>query len=280
MNNRIIKAALTAAVASSAFNVSAGMLSHDYYQSLGDQQFHYVITNGSLYAAPGGSNSSEVVENQTLRVHFRSDTEGMTNRQLNCTENNDIEGEPESWRAEEVNTYLSLANGQTTENSDLNGRFCEIDIGPQGEVLGGWVQNTDVEFEGIGAPIHSIIVMDSPRRTYAWFGSSCNTDVGGPAVSITTAIETEAWYQEKLAEDGEVTVQEMEGPGSPAKPQGCTLFGISNVVIGQCDPREADTDACVTNLAKSVPVPAFAAAALGLGLLGITYLSGRRRLQA
>lgn len=52
----------------------------------------------------------------------------------------------------------------------------------------------------------------------------------------------------------------------------CTLTGIGTVKYFTCDTG----DTC-GNFEKSVPVPAFAAAILALGLAGITYTSSRRR---
>lgn len=122
--------------------------------------------------------------------------------------------------------------------------------------------------------------MDSPRRTFAWLGSTCDDtgNPGGPPVTIATALATGALYDQLIEENGEVQGGELDShPDAPAKPIGCTMFGITKVVIGQCDPIEATTKNCIANIAKSVPVPAFAAAALGLGLLGITYVTSRRR---
>lgn len=279
----LLKTAIAATASLIASQAPAGMLTHDHYKARGDQQFHYVISNGSLYEANGGSNTSEEVENQTLRVHFRSATEGVTNRNLSCSEpdGDHTEGLEESWRAEEVNTWLTLAGGQTSENSQLNAFDCDIDIGPQGEVLGGWTLNTSVSFSGIGAPIHTVQLLTVPRRTIAWFGPcDAQGSPGGPPVDINTALATNALFDQLMEQNGQVAPGELDThPNAPTKPTGCTVFGITKMSLGQCDPWEATTKACIANIAKQVPVPAFAAAALGLGLLGITWLTARRKAQ-
>lgn len=55
-------------------------------------------------------------------------------------------------------------------------------------------------------------------------------------------------------------------------PAGCRVTGRLNWKYFTCDPK----DPCGAS-GKAVPVPALAAATLGLGLVGITYLTSRRR---
>ena len=80
--------------------------------------------------------------------------------------------------------------------------------------------------------------------------------------------------------DMESTIADFEAGthtiGTPVNgASGCVSSGWTEVSYLNCD--SDSTDSVCGELQKAVPVPAFAAAALGLGLFGITYLTARRR---
>ncbi len=271
MNKTVLQSAIVAASVVGASQATAGALSFDTYGALGNTQYHSEMVHVSLYAGADGSATTNTTESQTLWLSQRDATEGLTNRTINCA--NDASGNPinvgESWQAFANNTYLSVYGGQIPTPQGLFSGACEIDIGAQGEVLGGYQTSIPTSFTAF--TISSFTLYDTPRRVVSYVGTCAGIDV-------TTAQATSALYDSEIA-SGPIAPGGLDQP-SIGLPAGCTTNGISRVALGYCDPVESDAAACQTGSSKAVPVPAFAAGALAVGLAGISLLTGRRKNKA
>lgn len=129
----------------------------------------------------------------------------------------------------------------------------------EGKIIGGWMQM---------------------RSDYTPFGASVLCQMFDFDNQVATSYEGDPLLGG--ADTCQITIDQVRGIQDPANPAAGNPAGWVATVdvnyISEFDYVTCDTSrACGASGAKAVPVPAFAAAALGLGLLGVTLVTGRRR---
>ena len=239
MKKNILTSAIYAAAAIATVTSGSAMAYDSDITITGEraQEFHF--TRGDFAYADNGTSS---VGGEFVQIY----------KILNATPN-----------AQAVDTYAK-ANGdaatgivtQEVSRVFLPALPAEIDNGTgveptawdlttdvQGKITGGWVFN-ESNSPSTGEPVYNFNSFDKRRAI------TLNVCTGGePTIGDAEAV--------------------MDGGAVPA---GCTLTHHGDLAYETCDL----TDEC-GQLSKSVPVPAFAAAALALGLAGITLVTSRRR---
>ncbi|RZV49361.1 MAG: hypothetical protein EX270_12800, partial [Pseudomonadales bacterium] len=152
---------------------------------------------------------------------------------------------------------------------------CNVTFGATGEITNGYIRQelfaTGPSSEGGFGNIYGAQLWSAPRRTITWNGDNCDSSGLSNAVVEQAARDISADYDAKIAAGTPI------GPGGLITPTelqavNCTTFSITPFSLGYCDPVSTfgNLDACKGAVAKAVPVPAFAAGILGLGLMGIT----------
>lgn len=149
---------------------------------------------------------------------------------------------------------------QNTENPDTYPDIHDICTDAEGKITGGWYGF--FALNPLSQP--RFVITDWDQNWSIGFG---NGTTGTQFQSVPTIAEVKTILTDVIA--GNVPAAGYTGYG----PLGdWEVTGVAQVAYETCDPNFE-----CGQFGKSVPVPAFAAAALGLGLLGITYLTGRRR---
>ena len=133
----------------------------------------------------------------------------------------------------------------------------KIETNAIGKITAGWWL-ADTTFNGVTV-IGFVNLSDSSAGT----GASLTTYYSNPAGIATVDIDCFL--------DGDSTDCGIDNGGGGAD------FANGDVVFSNYTDASYITEACDEISGKAVPMPAFAAAALGLGLVGVTVLTGRRR---
>lgn len=284
MKKQLKLAAAVAAAAGISSGASAGILSANTWQVLYDGETATLSANAAaLYLAftgsspPGTPGTGETI-NITQFFSDGCDASGNNCNQLknythNCT--NTLLGDPGT-----TSTLLALTNVQGVNqpfSSTAGAPGCSLDFGGNGEITGGWIRQELFTHPQLGN-IYGVQLWTPPRRTITWFGGSCDSSTLTNAQILAAGQAISDDYDAQIAANGSIPAF---GILPPAELSGtnCSPLSVTPFSLGYCDPESphGNPDNCIANLAKAVPVPAFAAAALGLGLVGVTYLTSRRR---
>lgn len=160
------------------------------------------------------------------------------------------------------------AGFQNTGNVDAIPTRANLCTDAEGKITGGTYGFFATGITGI----NSYVISDWDARVAAAFqGGTAGVSVPFGNLPTTAAAQAAiATYKSGTAQGPGPYV----GPGFDAG-AGDTPWGL--VALIDIAYTTCDTVTECGQFGKSVPVPAFAAASLGLGLLGITYLTGRRR---
>ena len=148
----------------------------------------------------------------------------------------------------------------------------DVNMGNTGEIVDGWGSAGSFDLGG-GLFVTPIFNFTPPRAQVDFFGSGCTS--GGIAALVPAAEEAYSLVRSTLDAGGSYAAGALETEMT-LLPADCQVTFVSPMALGQCDPT-VGSDVCASNLEKAVPMPALAAAVLGLGLFGITYLTSRRR---
>lgn len=171
------------------------------------------------------------------------------------------------------NTYVpqiaapyAAAGFQNTENLDATPTVSSICTNSEGQITGGYYGFFALGVTGINSYI--VTSWDS-KVAVAYQGGTAGAV--SPFGNLPSFADTQTLI-DTYKSGGTASIGPYPGPAAGAGDTSWDLAGFIDVAYTTCD---VSTEC--GQFGKSVPVPAFAAAALGLGLLGITYLTGRRR---
>lgn len=140
--------------------------------------------------------------------------------------------------------YNPIANATGTGGSGSTVEVCDLMQAPNGKILSGHYVSQSV----YNGTTFDVFYSLSLRKAVSMEG--CTTPPT-PAEAITSF---------SLVDPSTYAINS------------CVIASFANLNYHTCD-----TTLECGQFEKSIPVPAFAAATLGLGLVGLTYLSGRRR---
>lgn len=149
---------------------------------------------------------------------------------------------------------------------------CELETDPEGKIIGGYLQQfIDTTAVG-GGPACGIY--DLTERRLMSLQSFSGVDASGNPITSADSCDITVEQVRAVVTDGDYAGFDF---ANFAFPNG-TIVNVSGpIAVGTCDPLTAGSDC--GGSAKAVPVPAFAAASLGLGLVGVTLLTrGRKRV--
>lgn len=239
---------------------------------------HFITSGGPLYVlGQGGTSVSPDYAGSFLAYYHTPANGDLFNTTVSCTGDGlDASGnidllEADSWVVSNVG-FVWQAGVNPPPFSDTFHPSCDITIGNTGHVVGGWA-NSMVFPGGGGQFVVSSYLYDAPRVIVTFIGSTCPM-TGQPLATIAQSVRTTLF--EQLDQGNSLGDGELDAlvPGLPPL---CTVFGVSPLAFGECDPL-MNAEACAPMQAKAVPVPTFAAGSMALGLLAISYLTRRRRL--
>ena len=139
---------------------------------------------------------------------------------------------------------------------------CDIDLGASGKIAGGWTHTSSIApVPGVG-PIQFDTITSFDTKTML-VTSACTAPLDlAEGFAVTNA------YLAGGRDVANITAYLAANPLS----NNCLVSSWQYLAYLTCD-----IDYECGQFGKSVPVPAFAAGVLGLGLFGITYLTSRRR---
>ena len=238
------------------------------YGSGGLQAQSFIIINNKTIGSPG----TGVVDTQDTYTFLSSDYDASGNPDTASPNFGDYQS---IWRPQS-HGYLPtifppvIAQGVTQQIPqsvlDPQGVYpdvFEITTNAEGKITGGWYAFTAVN--QAGEP--RLIITDWDQSPIQAIGFASGT-IGDDFSGLPTIAEVKSILADINAGNPPTAgYGAVYGPNADWKIQ-----GVLDVSYETCD----ITFEC-GQFGKSVPVPAFAAASLGLGLLGITYLTGRRR---
>lgn len=283
MKKQLTLAAAVAAAAGISASANAGILSSNTWSVFYDGETITLSANAAaLYlsftgsSTPGTPGSGETI-NITQHYADGCDASGnncnqLKNYTLTCSST--VLGDPGT-----ISTLRAITNVQGVNQpfvSTAGSPACSITYGARGEVTAGNVRQEQFPHPQLGT-IEGHQLWTPPRRTITWFGQSCDSSGISDADSLAAAQAISDDYDAQIAANGSI------GPGGIATPSqlsgtGCSVLSVTPFSMGYCDPKSPFSGVeCQTDLAKAVPVPAFAAAALGLGLFAVTMMTSRRR---
>ena len=150
----------------------------------------------------------------------------------------------------------------------FNGPSCyKIDTNLEGKITGGVLVNLVQAFDSNGDPLFVASVNDMTHRIAAAL-------ICGPGSNAPTLSEWSAFIDPYIATNG---LNALNGAiGHTFTGTSCSIATFAQIDYLNCD---SDRGLCTNQVGggKAVPIPTYAAALLGLGLIGVTFVTGRRR---
>lgn len=280
---KLVLTAMSAAIAAGSSSVaiagSASLAPAELFDGT-PARTHHIVSGDSLYSLSNGGTA--VPKNNGgsygASVSGRSLTDDLWNTTVTCTGDAlDASGNPDPYEADVWTTIVAFpwsggaglapAGGITAANG------CQLEMGNTGEITGGW--NVADPFPiGGGSFVISTFLYDAPRVGVTTIGATCPQ--GPAAIPLAQAARTDLFNVLDAGGSLGAGFLDFQPNVAAVLPAGCNVFGLVRQSIGNCDPFLLQND-CTPTSSKAVPVPAFAAGALALGLAGVTYLTSRRR---
>lgn len=216
--------------------------------------------NGGACPAPAGITETQDVIVISGGFDASGNAIATATSDVTCTDTNPLEADALTGLATIVQNGSVLNAGAGTQQSIGAGVSpdlvaCDVQVDSTGKITGGWSHNNT------SIPAYGLLI-----DSYRDYGNGYTVVLDGCSTSPDFVTEVEPQLLNFLVDRDPADFDES------ALPSGCVLTSMMQVEYLTCD-----IDNECGQFTKSVPVPAFAAGALGLGLMGITFLTARRR---
>lgn len=272
MKKSILFAAVATAASSGAYAFDSAPIQFD---GRAGQYFHTIMQESIAGGYCGAFCNPAAPSTETQRISTTNDitdasgnfTLNNSNRTITCV---DASGNGLDQLLVDSNNFTTVGGWNYTEGGSRNiplgsGIYnsCNLQLGPDGSIDGGFSHVTAVSNIPMVGPVQFDPIVDHDRRGMMTI-AACTGALNVPQAFALWDLALAAGLENGAAVGAIVAANPLDN--------GCLVSGWQYMSYQTCDIEYE-----CGQFGKSVPVPAFAAGLLGLGLMGITFLTSQRR---